>query len=211
MVIGVTGGIASGKSTVVSFFKEWGADVIDVDKLGWEILENKQKEVIKTFGKEILIKKSSAEASPLRAQAQKVYPRQTIDRKKLGKLIFVSHEKRRKLDSIVHPTLIKELEKRINSMNSKYLVVDCALIYEWKIEGWFNKIILVTSSYENKLNRLLNSGYTKEEAKNRISAQLPDEAKNPDWVIKNDSSLKTLKEDTKEVWNELIETCRARL
>ena len=59
MVIGVSGGIASGKSTVVSFFKEWGADIIDVDKLGWEVLESKQKEVIKVFGKEVLVKKVS--------------------------------------------------------------------------------------------------------------------------------------------------------
>ena len=64
MVIGVTGGIASGKSTVVSFFKEWGADIIDVDKLGWEVLESKQKEVIKVFGKEVLVKKSSTEVYP---------------------------------------------------------------------------------------------------------------------------------------------------
>lgn len=193
LVIGVTGGIASGKSTVVSFFKEWSADVIDVDKLGWEVLENKRKEVIKVFGKELLIKKSSAE----------VYPRQTIDRKKIGKLIFAAPNKKRKLDLIIHPLLIKKLKEYINSTNSKYLVVDCALIYEWEIEGWFDKIILVTSSYENKLHRLLNSGYNKEEAENRIRAQLPDEAKTPDWVIKNDSDLIALKERAKELWNKI--------
>lgn len=187
MVIGVTGGIASGKSTIASFFKQWGAKVIDVDKLGWKILESKQKEVVEEFSKEIL---SDGK----------------IDRKKLGHLVFECPDKKIKLDALIHPPLIKELKNQVTTYKSRVanLVVDCALIYEWKIGSWFDKIILVTSSYENKVKRLLDSGYSRKEAKNRIQAQLPDEVKKADWVIKNDADLKSLRKTAKEVWNEII-------
>ena len=183
MIIGVTGGIGSGKSTVVEFFKEWGASVVEVDKLGWKILESKQKEVVEEFGTEILTDGK-------------------IDRKRLGRLVFASPDNVCKFNSIVHPPLITKLKYCLtHHLSSNLLIVDCALIYEWKIENWFDKIILVTSSYENKMQRLLKSGYTKEEASNRIHAQLPDEVKIADWVIENNNSLQTLREKAKAVWN----------
>ena len=214
MIIGVTGGIGSGKSTVVGFFKEWGALVIEVDKLGWEILESKQKEMVKEFGNEILT--DGKEVQPQEVQPQ-------IDRKRLGKLVFSSPDNICKFNSIVHPPLIKELKNQISNLKIQVsgsaeevqpqkvptIVVDCALIYEWKevqpqIEKWFDKIILVTSSYENKMQRLLKSGYTEEEASNRIHAQLPDEVKPADWVIENNNSLETLRDKAKAVWELLL-------
>ncbi|MBI4722723.1 MAG: dephospho-CoA kinase [Candidatus Stahlbacteria bacterium] len=191
MIIGITGGIGSGKSTVVGFFKEWGQkSVIEVDKLGWKILESKQKEIVEEFGDEILT--NSKEVQPQEVQPQ-------IDRKRLGQLIFASPDKIRKFNAIVHPPLIAELDRCIHAVHN-LVVVDCALIYEWKIENWFDKIILVTSSYENKMQRLLESGYTKEEVMNRIHAQLPDEVKIADWVIENNNSLQTLRDKVKSIW-----------
>lgn len=100
MVIGITGGIGSGKSTVAGFFEKWGANVIDVDKLGWRVLDEKQQEIKKVFG-------------------DKVFQDERIDRKKLGKIVFKSAEKKKIFDSIVHPPLIKELEKQISSLKSQ--------------------------------------------------------------------------------------------
>jgi dephospho-CoA kinase len=185
MTIGVTGGIGSGKSTVAALFGEWGADVIDVDRLGWEVLEDKESEVVKEFGSEIVVSGK-------------------IDRKKLGRQIFADPGKREKLDSIIHPPLIRKLRNRIDSINSKWLVVDCALIYEWKIEGWFDRVVLVTSSYDNKIGRLTNSGLTEEEARNRIRSQLPDEAKGPDVVIENDGDLGALRESVRGLWEKIV-------
>lgn len=186
MVIGVSGGIASGKSTVVSFFKEWGAYVIDVDKLGWQVLESKQKEVVKEFGNEMLVDGK-------------------INRKKLGQLVFADPDKKSKLDALIHPPLIEELKQELARHKiHQIVVVDCALIYEWGIENWFDKIILVTSSYKNKLIRLLNLGYTKKEAENRIRAQLPDKVKTPDWSIKNNGSLVALRAKAKTIWKTIL-------
>jgi len=188
MIIGVTGGIGSGKSTVVGFFREWGQkSVIEVDKLGWKILKIKQKEIVEEFGTEIL------------TDGKEVQPQ--IDRKRLGRLVFASQDKINKFNSIVHPALISELKYCLtHQVSANLLVVDCALIYEWKIEGWFDKIILVSSSFENKLHRLLKSGYTKEEASNRIHAQLPDKNKPANWIIENNNSLQTLREKAKSIW-----------
>lgn len=193
MVIGVTGGIASGKSTVVSFFKEWGAEVINVDKLGWQVLESNQQKVVNMFGNEIL---RDGRRFNLK-----------IDRKKLGKLVFADPDKKSKFDALIHPSLIKELRKQVSSIKhqvSSLVVVDCALIYEWGIEDWFDKIILVTASYETKLTRLLKLGYTKEEAENRIQAQLPDEARPADWVIKNDADLDSLRKRAETIWKTIL-------
>ncbi len=188
MLIGVTGGIGSGKSTVVSFFEKWGAQVINVDKLGWIVLEKKQEEIRKAFGNTI-------------------FKGDKIDRKKLGRIIFENDKKKEILNSIVHPPLIRKLKKQLVTHNPQLttpLIVDCALIYEWDIKSWFDKTILVTSDYGNKIQRLINSGYTQEEAKNRIHAQLPDSEKIADWTIENNNDFRALEQTAKKIWNKII-------
>ena len=208
MIIGITGGIGSGKSTVVSFFKKWGAQVINVDKLGWSVLEEKQQEIKKAFGRQI-------------------FNGVKVNRRELGRIVFADPTKKRMLDSIIHPSLIKELKKQVASYKllkpgrcddviastlsqlrgeslSTLVVVDCALIYEWRIESWFDKIILVTSDYKNKLQRLISSGYTQKEAKDRIQVQLPDWEKTADWIIENNSDFKILEQNAKKIWNSIV-------
>ena len=196
MIIGVTGGIGSGKSTVAGFFEKWGASVIDVDKLGWRVLEEKQQEIKKVFGDKIF-------------QVHRILRNGKIDRKKLGRIVFENPEKKKIFDSIVHPPLIKELEKQLLTLNSQLstlVFVDCALIYEWRINNWFDKIILVTSDYPKKLQRLMNSGYTQKEAEDRIHSQLPDseKKKTADWIIENNSNLRTLGQNAKRIWDSIV-------
>ena len=119
MIIGITGGIGTGKSTVAHLLKKKGATVIDADGIGWEILDQKKDQLVKVFGHQILNKDNQ------------------VDRKKLGKIVFKDHNKRIALEKIVHPLLLRELKKHIAKENSKSLVVDCALIYEWGIQNWF--------------------------------------------------------------------------
>ena len=188
MIIGVTGGIGAGKSVIVSFFKSWGANVIDVDKLGWTVLDEKKNEVVKAFGRRMLVKSK-------------------IDRKELGKIVFDSAQNKRLLDSIIHPQLLKRLKVEIEQAQSsdpRPLVVDCALIYEWKIESWFNKIILVKADYDKKLARLVKMGYELEEARARIEAQLPDDKKKADFVIENNENLQALEVWAHEIWKCIV-------
>ncbi len=202
MIIGVTGGIGSGKSTVAGFFEKWGAGVIDVDKLGWRVLDEKQQEIKKVFGDKVFqVHRSQTRFEILRNGK--------IDRKKLGKIVFENPEKKKIFDLIVHPPLIKELKSQLSTLNSQLstpVFVDCALIYEWRINNWFDKIILVTSDYPKKLQRLMNSGCTQKEAEDRIHAQLPDseKKKTADWIIENNSNLRTLEQNAKRIWDSIV-------
>lgn len=183
MIIGITGGVGTGKSTVAKFLKKFSkGELINVDKLGWQILEAKKDELIKTFGKGILTKGK-------------------INRKKLGEIVFGNNIKINLLNSIVQPVLINELKHSIlNTPGEKIKIVDCALIYEWKIEKWFDKIVLVTSSYENRVKHVKGLKYDKKVIDGIIKSQLADSMKTADIIIENNAGLEALYKKTQEAW-----------
>lgn len=208
MIIAITGAMGSGKSTVANFFsargvsqglislrlrcafgtKQRSAEIIDVDKLGWEILKEKKiKEMIlNSFGNEVFSDKGE------------------INRKKLGRIVFGNRNKKRIIDNLVHPLLLRKLKNRINSLtpklpNSKTVVVDCALVYKWGIEDWFDKIILVRADYNLRIKRLIDSGYKKEDAENYIKGQDFREGK-ADFIIENNGDLTDLENKAREVF-----------
>ncbi|HID93749.1 MAG TPA: dephospho-CoA kinase [bacterium (Candidatus Stahlbacteria)] len=185
MIIGITGGIGVGKSTVANLLKEKGATVIDADKIGWEILNQKKEQLVEVFGRQILNKANQ------------------IDRKKLGKIVFEDHNKRKTLESLVHPLLLRELKKRIAKEGSKLIVVDCALIYEWGIQDWFDFIILVKSNLKTRVERLKEKGYSLEEIKRRMKAQLPNCEKSASFVIENEGSLARLRLRVEQIWEKI--------
>lgn len=183
MVIGITGGVGTGKSTVAKFLKEFSkGKIINMDELGWKVLETKKTELISAFGKKILTGGK-------------------VDRKKLGKIVFGNNRKLSLLNSIIWPALIKELKCCITKTPKNTVkIVDCALIYEWQIEAWFDKIVLVTSSYENRMKWLKGLKYNKKVIDGIIKSQLTDSMKSADIVIKNDMDLKALQSKIKKVW-----------
>lgn len=185
MIIGITGGIGVGKSTVANLLKEKGTTVIDADKIGWEILNQKKEQLVEVFGRQILNKANQ------------------IDRKKLGKIVFEDHNKRKTLESLVHPLLLRELKKRIAKEGSKLIVVDCALIYEWGIQDWFDFIILVKSNLKTRVERLKEKGYSLEEIKRRMKAQLPNCEKSASFVIENEGSLARLRLRVEQIWEKI--------
>lgn len=185
MVIGITGGIGTGKSTVASLFKEKGATVIDADRIGWEILAQKKEKLVTVFGEQVLNKFNQ------------------IDRKKLGKIVFKNHNKRKVLENLVHPLLLRELQLLIDKDNSKSIVVDCALIYEWGIQNWFDFTILVKSNFETRVKRLKGKGYSLDEIERRTGAQLPDCEKKASFFIKNEGSLARLRSQVDQIWEKI--------
>jgi dephospho-CoA kinase len=185
MVIGITGGIGAGKSTVASLFEKKGATVIDADKIGWEILDQKKEQLVTVFGEQILNKSNQ------------------IDRKKLGKIVFKNHNKRELLENVVRPLLLRELQSRIDKNNSKSIVVDCALIYEWGIQNWFDFTILVKSNFETRVRRLKGKGYSLDEMERRMGAQLPDGEKKASFLIENEGSLARLRSQVDQIWEKI--------
>ncbi|TET19224.1 MAG: dephospho-CoA kinase [Candidatus Cloacimonadota bacterium] len=183
LLIGLTGNIATGKSTIANIFKEHGIPVIEADQIGWKLLDRKDiKEHIETICGDILKKGR-------------------IDRKKLGKVVFSNKEKLHLLNAIIHPPLLKELKLTMANSKERFLVVNAALIFEWGIEGWFDKILLVTSPDEQQIMRLTSKQLTRKQAIQRMQAQMPDKDKieRCDFIIENNGSLEELMQKTNKV------------
>ena len=167
IAFGLTGGVASGKSTVARYFQDLGAHIIDADRIGHESIEPGRpayREILDHFGKEILD------------------PSGYIDRKKLGPMAFADPQQLCALNAIVHPRIIartQELAAEIQRQNPKAVViVDAALIFESRIGGSLNKVVVAWCRPDQQLERLMvKTGVSREEAERRIQAQMPVEEK----------------------------------
>ena len=198
LVVGLTGGIVSGKSTVALMFKDLGAKIVDADKLGHSvILPHKPawEKIVKIFGKDIL-------QNDL-----------TIDREKLGKIVFANQSLLKKLNDITHPEITKIIKKEIDSLKNKtykqkkILIIDAALIYEAKIDRLMDKIIVVYIDEDEQIKRLIKrNNLSKDEALQRIKSQMPmkEKVKMADYVIDNSNSLDKTKKQVEKIWKNLV-------
>jgi len=194
-IIGITGGIGSGKTEVAKIFKKLGSKILSGDEIGKEVVEKNSsvlKKLVKSFGDEILNRDKN------------------LNRRKLGKIAFSTVENRDKLNKIVHPYLLSNLMKKIKEYRKKgsgIVVVDAALIIEWGLQKELDYLILVESALRNRIKRLkVNLGYSQKEAMNRIKVQIKDKTrrKYADFVIRNDKDLKELRRKTVSLWKFLL-------
>jgi dephospho-CoA kinase len=202
LLIGITGGIACGKTEVSKVFQKKGAIILSGDQIGKEVVEKNKnilKELVQTFGKEILNRN------------------QGLNRRKLGEIAFASKESKDLLNRIVHSHLLRELRKRINSLRRKkdkdVVVIDAALIVEWGLQKDLDYLVFVESKREDKIKRLQNQkGYSRKEAIDRIKSQLPEITKKrlADFVIKNDKGLKELKRKAESIWERIVSNWSAK-
>ncbi|MBS9776273.1 MAG: dephospho-CoA kinase [Fusobacterium sp.] len=185
MIIGLTGGIASGKSTVSKYLAEKKFKIYDADKIAKEIFETEevQKEIILNFGEEILEGNN----------------KKNIDRNKLKEIVFKNSEKLKILNSIIHPKVYKFFEniKKGGSTFTSPIVFDVPLLFESGIDKLCDKIILVVVDYGVQIQRIKKRDNVSEElAKKIISSQLSNEEKmkKSDYIIENNGSLEELLE-----------------
>jgi dephospho-CoA kinase len=193
--IGLTGGIGSGKSTVSQLLGDLGAFVIDADKVGHEIyLPGKEawKQVTAAFGRDILA------------------PDQTIDRKKLGAIVFGSDDARKKLNSIVHPLMFKDIDRRIKEKRAdgftKLIVVEAAILIEANWLPLADEVWLVVTNKNAVIERVASQrGLSAKDTEARIASQLSDaeRRKYATLVIENDGSLEDLKIKVQQAWNRI--------
>jgi len=176
LVIGLTGGIATGKSTVTKMMKRLGVPVIDADQIARQVVEpgrSAYQAVIKQFGEDILLDNGQ------------------INRPKLGSIVFADKEKREQLNQIVHPAVRQEmlqLRDQYIERGVKSVVLDIPLLFESKLTNMVDKVIVVYVPKQLQLKRLINRDqFTEPEALQRINAQLPtiEKAKQADAVIDN--------------------------
>jgi len=206
LIVGLTGGISSGKSTVLEIFRNFGCKTIDADKIARQLTEPGTKvlqEIARKFGREVLNRKGR------------------LNRKRLAEAIFKDKRKRKSLNAIMHPRIIAEIKRKteefqrlarryklvIKERKRDILLVDIPLLFEAKLEYLVDKIILVYVPQKIQIERLQrDDNLTPKEAKARISAQIPlyKKKKYADYIINGDLDSASLRKRVETVWKELI-------
>jgi dephospho-CoA kinase len=193
--VGLTGGIASGKSTVAQMLADKGAILIDFDELAHVVEEPEGpvwREIVDHFGRDIL----GADRA--------------IDRRKLGAVVFGDREKLELLNRLVHPAVFTEWQRRIAEIRAArpdaIVLSDIPLLFEADLTSLVDLVLLVYIPPEEQIRRLMaRNGYSRDEATARLASQMPIDAKLPaaDIVIRNDGAPEETRRAVDEVWEEL--------
>ena len=202
LLLAVTGGIGTGKSTVSEMLEELGAPIIDFDVIAREVVEPGKpawKEIIAYFGEQVLREDKS------------------IDRKKLSDIVFRDIEKRKKLESFTHPRINEEFIRQVNEIAEKdrdaIIQVAVPLLIELNLQYRFHKVLVVYVPEEMQIERLMTrDSITREAAKNILKAQMPIDEKvgYADFVIHNEGSPEETKKQVEVVWKELKKIQKVR-
>ena len=191
-VIGLIGGIGSGKSSVSEILNSLGVDVIDADKVGHEVYipdSEGWRKVISVFGQGIVDQQNE------------------IDRKKLGAIVFGDPKEMDKLNKLMHPIMYKLIQEKINKLADngvEFVVLEAAILLEANWQPLTDEIWLAKSDQEIVIERVqLRNKFTREEIIKRIQSQMSNEEreKHADIVISNDGTLEELKETVRSLWH----------
>lgn len=193
-VIGLTGGIGSGKSTVSQYLSKLGASIVDADKIGHEIYQPNTavwQQLIETFGKRILAMDN------------------TVDRKKLGEIVFSNPELLKKLDDLVLPAMFQIAKEKIESARDqgvKVVILDAPTLFEAKWDSLVEEVWVVVADETIVIKRAMaRTGLPEDQIRSRINAQMSNEEriKRSNVVIQNNGTLKELQEKVNGLWNTL--------
>lgn len=197
-VIGLTGGIASGKSTVSRLLKDKGAVIIDADEISRKLMKKGSatyKKVIECFGDEILDKDEN------------------IKRKELGKLVFSDKKALKVLNDITHPAIIDEIKRNLailSKNNDKIIVIDAALLLEVGLDSVVDEVWVVLVNEKTQLERLMKRDkmLDKSQAVARIKSQmsLQKRLKYADKIIDNNKNIEYTKRQVDKFWKELTKS-----
>jgi dephospho-CoA kinase len=191
-LVGLTGGIASGKSYVASLLEQLGASAIDADVVAREVVVPGTigySQVVEEFGRQFL------------------QPTGEIDRQLLGAMIFSDPTKRARLESILHPLIKQRTLQLISEQKSEIVVYVVPLLIEAAVDYPFDAVVTVEAGEANQVSRLMNSrGLSEEDAKLRISAQTSSETRKAraDFVIDSSGTKEQTKAQVQDVWGKIV-------
>lgn len=193
MIIGLTGSIASGKSTVSGMLAERGYPIVDADLVAREVVEPGRpalEQIRRAFGERVIMEDG------------------TMDRRFVGELIFNDPAQRKKLNDIIHPAIRTEMLRQRDghlAAGKKTVVMDIPLLFESRLQHLVDKILVVSVKEETQLHRLMaRNSFTEQEARARIASQLPisEKEKGADAVIYNNGTL----EETARQLDQILES-----
>jgi dephospho-CoA kinase len=209
LIVGLTGGISSGKSTVLRIFRKLGSRTIDADEIAHQLTKpgtGVLKEIAKKFGEEVLNRN------------------RTLNRRRLAGIIFGDGQKRKSLNAIMHPKIIAEIKRKIRQFKKRaerrelrgsgrkknILVVDIPLLFEAKLEYLVDKTILVYVPQKVQIERLRrDDNLTVKEARARLNTQIPiyKKKKYADYIINGNLNPLRLQKQVESVWKDLRGLC----
>ncbi|HJA24170.1 dephospho-CoA kinase [Limosilactobacillus coleohominis] len=192
MVIGLTGGIATGKTTVSNYLKELGYSIIDADVIARQVVEPGTKGlrmITDTFGEKVLTSDG------------------LLDRQHLAQLVFTSSEQLQQLNRILQPIIRERIQEPISTSKDPVVVIDVPLLYEQHYEDLCDVVMVVSAQPQQQLERLMNRNHlTMDEAKNRVASQMPLSSKErlADVVIDNNGSVEETRQQVKKWLNQVV-------
>ncbi|MFH1879067.1 MAG: dephospho-CoA kinase [Candidatus Omnitrophota bacterium] len=188
-LIGITGGLATGKTTVTDLFVEKGAVRVDADEIAHRVLrenEDVRNKIMDFFGGSIMTGNR-------------------IDRAKLGKLVFSDPAKLARLSEITHPVIITEIKRIVNEKPGQLIVIDAPLLIESGLYSFVDIVIVVTCAYETQIERAKKRGIPEDQAVKIIKRQMPleEKAEYADFIIENNREIDTIKKGVDRIWEKL--------
>lgn len=194
-VIGLTGGVATGKSLALQAFREVGAAVLSADAIAHELMAP---------GKP-LAQRVAAEFAGC------VLPDGALDRRALGRLVFRDAEARKRLEALVHPPVLERLRCELDRLRNlprppEVVVVEVPLLYEVGLQDWFDGVVVVAADEDAQMARLrCRDGLSEEEARLRVAAQMPiaEKEARADWVLRNDGTPEHLRAQVRQMMRNL--------
>lgn len=200
VVIGVTGGVGTGKSTVAGMFRRLGAVVLDADALAHQAMEPKRpawRRIVKAFGKTVLNED------------------ETVDRRRLAAVVFRDERKRRALERIIHPQVLRAIRRELHRLrrsgNARAVVLDVPLLLEAGAQGLVDALVVVTAPPGIQRGRLRATyGWRDEEITARMKAQwdLSAKAALADYVVDNAGGVGATRTQVKRIWSQLARNTR---
>ena len=196
VVIGITGGVGTGKSTVAKMFQQLGAVVLDADVIAHQVMEPKRlawRQIVKAFGEDVLNED------------------QTINRKRLAAIVFTDDEHRKWLERIIHPKVLHVIKQQLHrlkrSRRVRAVVLDVPLLMEAGAEGLADVLVVVTAPPQVQRERLKKKyGWSEEETNARMAAQWELSAKVAlaDHVVENSDGVDATRTQVKRIWNQRV-------
>jgi dephospho-CoA kinase len=196
LLVGLTGGIATGKSTVSSMLRGLGAEIIDADLVARQVVEPGQpawREIVEEFGRDV------------------VSPDGTLDRKKLGAIVFANPERRKRLEAITHPAIRARVKARVDELAERgftgIVFYDAAILIEALGHQDMDRIVVVTTDEATQVARLRGRDGTDDaEGRRKIASQMPlaEKAKLADYVVDNSGAREATAEQVRRVFAALM-------
>lgn len=194
IIVGITGGIACGKSTVSKLLSKKGAIPINSDEIGHQLLKRGSPvmgALLEAFGSDILDQSSD------------------VNRQKLGAIVFNDKAARERLNAIMHPPIVQQSRSEANRLVAEdadcVVLIDAPLLIEANSQDTVDVIVVVTASTQIQLQRLLDRSLSPAEAQARIDSQIPlsEKIKYADFVLENDGTFEELKRKVAGLWHEI--------